>query len=68
VELLNATKMRHLISALYVARDLEEKDRQLFYSHMGHSDSVNKNIYQAPLAHQEVTRVGRHLKEIDERN
>ena len=64
-ELLNATTMRHLISTLYAAIDVPERDRQLFYKHMGHSDAVNSNVYQAPLAHQEITHVGRHLCEID---
>lgn len=64
-ELLNPTKMRHLVSTLYAARDVPEKDRQLFYMHMGHSEKVNSAIYQAPLSHQEVTRVRFHLEEID---
>ena len=64
-ELLNPTKMRHLVSTLYAAMDVPERDRQLFYQHMGHSDKVNAAIYQAPLAHQEVTNVGRHLLQID---
>ena len=64
-ELLNPTKMRHLVSTLYAARDVPEKDRQLFYMHMGHSEKVNSAIYQAPLAHQEVTKVGYHLQQID---
>jgi len=51
-ELLNPTKMRHLITTLYAARDVPEKDQQLFYMHMGHSEKVNSAIYQAPLAHQ----------------
>jgi len=65
-ELLNPTKMRHLISTLYAARDVPEQDRRLFYLHMGHSEKVNSAIYQAPLSHQEVTKVGFHLQEIDQ--
>jgi len=33
---------------------------------MGHSEKVNSAIYQAPLSHQEVTKVGFHLQEIDQ--
>ena len=57
--------MRHLISTLYAARDVPEKDWQLFYMHMSHSEKVSSAIYQAPLAHQEVTKVGFHLEQID---
>jgi len=64
-ELQNPTKMRHMVSALYAARDVLEKDRQLFYMHMGHSEKVNSSIYQAPLSQQEITNVGFHLKEIE---
>ena len=56
-ELFNATTMRHLISTLHAAIDVPERYRQLFYKHMGHSDAVNCNVYQAPLAHQEITHV-----------
>jgi len=65
-ELLNPTKMRHLVSTLYAARDVPEQDRRLFYLHMGHSEKVNTAIYQAPLSHQEVTKVGFHLQQIDQ--
>jgi len=46
--------------------DVPEQDRQLFYQHMGHSKEINATIYQAPLAHQEVSRVGMHLLQIDQ--
>ena len=65
-DLLNATKMRHLISTLYAALDVPQQDRELFFKHMGHSANVNNSIYQAPLSIQEITRVGKHLETIDE--
>jgi len=65
LELLNATKIRHLVSTLYAALDVPEKDRHLFYSHMGHSANINHSIYQAPLTVQEITKVGVHLQQID---
>lgn len=66
-ELLNATRMRHLVSTLYAALDVPQADRQLFFKHMGHSENVNLSVYQAPLTLQEVTRVGVHLQSIDTR-
>lgn len=64
-ELLNPTRMRHLISTLYAAQDVSENERQLFYKHLGHSESMNANVYQTPLAHKEVTHVGAHLAAFD---
>jgi hypothetical protein len=64
-ELLNPTKMRHLVSTLYAAIDVADKERQIFYKHMGHADSINCNVYQVPLAQKEITHVGRHLQQID---
>ena len=40
----------------------------MFFSHMGHSEQMNKDIYQAPPAIHEITKVGRCLLEIDEGN
>ncbi|GFO41921.1 hypothetical protein PoB_006842600 [Plakobranchus ocellatus] len=33
----------------------------MFYRHMGHSEANNKNVYQCPLAVNEITRVGHFL-------
>ena len=62
---LSATKNRQKISTLFAALDVPEEDRRLFYSHMGHSEKVNHDVYQAPLAMQQVTKVGKHLMTID---
>jgi len=45
--------------------DVLERNRQLFYQHMGHSGKVNAAIYQASLVLQEVANVGCHLLYID---
>jgi len=55
---ITATKMRHLASTLYAGLDIPEAKRHAFYRHMGHSQSINENIYQAPLAEVEVREVG----------
>ena len=44
---------------------LPQQDIDLFYSHMGHSEKINKDIYQAPLAVLRVTSVGKHLLNMD---
>ncbi|MGH0161233.1 UNVERIFIED_CONTAM: hypothetical protein FKN15_076453 [Acipenser sinensis] len=65
VERLTATKMRHKISTLYAALEVPESESNIFYKHMGHSEDINKNIYQSPMALLEVTKVGRHLQNFD---
>lgn len=61
VGIINATTNRHRVSTLYAALDLPQQERQLFYAHMGHSESMNKDIYQAPLALMGVTKIGKQL-------
>jgi hypothetical protein len=63
-----ATKMRHRISARYAGQDVTPNERQLFYKHMGHAESVNQNVYQTPLAEAEILSVGAQLKKIDGSN
>ena len=65
-ELLTASKQRHRISTIYAALDVPEGEREHFYKHMGHSKSVNLGTYQYPLPLLEMTKVGRHLQNIDE--
>jgi integrase len=60
-----ATEVRHSISTYYACQDLPAQERARFYEHMGHSENINKNVYQAPLVFQEVTMVGKHLLEYD---
>ena len=62
---INATRNRHRVSTLYSALEIPKNDREYFYKHMGHSAEVNENIYQAPPALMELTKVGKHLVAID---
>ena len=62
---MTATAFRHRASTLYAGMDVPENERHLFYKHMGHSALVNANIYQAPLAIQEVQIVGKRLQQMD---
>jgi hypothetical protein len=45
---INATDMRHYVSTIYAGLEVKETQREIFYNHMGHSESINKNIYQSP--------------------
>ncbi|WAR20331.1 hypothetical protein MAR_002169 [Mya arenaria] len=65
LDLVNATKQRHRISTLYCALEIPEKERQYFYKHMGHTKEVNWGTYQYPLPIMEITKVGKHLQDID---
>ena len=65
-ELLTASKQRHRSSTIYAALDVPEVEREHFYKHMGHSKSVNIGTYQYPLPLLEMTKVGRHIQDIDE--
>ncbi|XP_048247628.1 uncharacterized protein LOC124124735 isoform X1 [Haliotis rufescens] len=65
-ELLTASKQRHRISTIYASLEVPTSDREYFYKHMGHSKGVNEGVYQYPLPIQEVTKVGKHLLQIDQ--
>ena len=45
--------------------DFPLRDRELFYEHMGHSQAINQNIYQAPPVLLEITKVGQYLIDLD---
>ena len=64
--LLTASKKRHMISTIYAALDVPEGEGEHFYKHLGHSKIVNVGTYQYPLPLLEMTKVGRHLQDIDE--
>ena len=58
-KLLIADKYRHRASTLYAMSEIPEDQRAAFYKHMGHTENVNKEVYQCPLGIKEVTQVGR---------
>ena len=49
-DLLIADKFRHRLSTLYAVLELPANEREAFYRHMGHSEAMNKHVYQCPLA------------------
>uniref|UniRef100_K1PSU4 Uncharacterized protein n=1 Tax=Magallana gigas TaxID=29159 RepID=K1PSU4_MAGGI len=65
---MNATSMRHYVATEYALLDVAARDRDLFYKHMGHSETINENIYQCPPAVREITHVGRVLGQMDAMN
>ena len=62
---ITATEMRHLVSTYYASLELPEADRKHFYMHMGHSEAMNANVYQCPMAVAAITKVGKHLMDLD---
>lgn len=63
--MITATGMRHYVATLYAGLDMSESDRESFYAHMGHSASINKNVYQSPLAQQAISKIGKFLEDVD---
>ena len=64
-DLLTATKNRHRVSIEFSLLDLPEGERGACFKHLGHSEEVNKHVYQAPLALREITTVGKLLADLD---
>ena len=64
-EKVTATQNRHRVSTEFALMDIPMGERDYIYKHMGHSEQVNQNVYQAPLALQEIMVVGRRLQTID---
>ena len=57
---IKSTANRHRISStLLASMDVSDKERELFYKHMGHSQ--NDTIYQVPAGIMEVTKVGKFI-------
>ena len=62
---MTATDMRHYVATVYASLDVPEEDRKLFFEHMGHSEAINRNVYQSPPALKEVTVVGKFFDWLD---
>ena len=43
-----------------------QKDRDLFYDHMGHDPDTNRDNYQCPPAISEATSVWKHLSALND--
>ena len=62
---ITATSMRHYVATVYAGLEVSDEERKRFYDHMGHTEAINKDVYQSPLAIKEVTQVGRFLHQLD---
>nr|XP_047141048.1 LOW QUALITY PROTEIN: uncharacterized protein LOC124816074 [Hydra vulgaris] len=62
---LTATTNRHRISTLLASVSMTNGERNLFYDHMGHSEAINKHIYQAPPAIMQLAKTGLRLSNLD---
>ena len=65
VKSVTATDMRHRVSTYYASLEVPECDRKHFYNHLGHSANINANVYQCPPAVAALTKVGKHLNDLD---
>ena len=63
--LLIADKFRHQVSTIFASLELPTEQQNSFIRHMGHSEAINRNVYQCPMALQEITKVGKMLSNID---
>ena len=64
-QLINANKIRHRAATIHAGLAASEQQRKAFFRHMGHSQRVDEQVYQCPLAVDEVRLVGRYLESID---
>ncbi|CAG2215734.1 unnamed protein product [Mytilus edulis] len=62
---ITATDMRHRAATLYSAMDIPEKERRLFYLHMGHSADMNRDVCQCPESVRITTSLGKALQCLD---
>lgn len=65
VKSVTATKVRHRTSTLHAKTHRTESEQQVFFRHMGHSNIINRDVYQCPPAVLEITKVGRFLHDLD---
>jgi hypothetical protein len=65
-ETIPATKIRHRAATFYAYLDLSGAERGAFLKHMGHSQFISENIYQAPPSVLELTAVGHFLEALDQ--
>uniref|UniRef100_A0A7M6DJE2 SET domain-containing protein n=4 Tax=Clytia hemisphaerica TaxID=252671 RepID=A0A7M6DJE2_9CNID len=62
---INGTLNRHRVSSIMGAFNLTETDRNLSYDHFGHSEEMNRFVYQIPQAEQQLAKTGEYLSLID---
>ena len=61
---ISATRNKHRGASLLAKLHLSQKEKGLIFQHFGHSEHMNKNVYQAPPGTQQLQSTGRILSEI----
>ena len=61
---INATSNRHRIATILAKLELSEKEKQLIYNHFGHSERINKDVYQATPGSSQLKTTGEKLMNI----
>ena len=58
---INATKNRHRVASLLAKFKLSEKEKELIFKHFGHSQKINKDVYQTPPGLLQIANTGQKL-------
>ena len=62
---ITSTKLRHFLATILEETSNNKTTKDLWYDHMGHSGSVDKNNYQCPAALRTLLHVGAFLQRQD---
>lgn len=64
---LTSTQMRHFLSTKFarIRSEATDGEKALWYEHVGHSESINRMVYQCPRAGATVKTVGSFLRQAD---
>ena len=65
---LTVTANRHRIATIYASSHMSLADRECFFAHMGHSETVSKENFQCPAAVREIAVMGNMLGNLDSGN
>ena len=65
---INATRNHQRVASLLAKLHLTDKAKELIYTHFGHSESMNKNWYQAAAGTMKLQTTGKRLIEIHDNN
>ena len=61
---INATKNRHRVATILAKLDMSESEKKLIYSHFGHSEMINQNVYQATPGSLQLRTTGQTLMNV----
>ncbi|XP_047135438.2 uncharacterized protein LOC124812625 [Hydra vulgaris] len=58
-------KNRHRVASLLAKLHLSKKEQELIFQHFGHSERMNKDVYQAPPGSMQLQTTGQFLLQIN---